>query len=232
MLTPDLRGGNNSCRGDRWGRDDHFIDHDSKPVFRVPRHRSNDRYNLQLSDGWSVSTKKQSAHASTKTRLDFATPQAMAGDLKPPSANYIQPGKRPLSSSSPVIVESSNGTFYVTLGAAGGHRILTTVVQLLLNLLDHHMPPEDALREPRMHDALLPNETSLELGGRGTLGFSNETAAFLQSLGHHISYVEPTKSAAHIILRKFDGTFEAAAEPRHPRSGAGSSQTPREKQEI
>jgi len=135
--------------------------------------------------------------------------------LIPSEPNYIKPGKRPLSSSSPTIIEHSNGTFYATLGAAGGPRIITTVAQILWHLLDRQISPAEALLEARLHDNLSPNGTSLEWPEGAVTGFDNQTAAFLASLGHKISYVRPTKSAAHIVLHRFDGTLEAASEPRH-----------------
>lgn len=81
---------------------------------------------------------------------------------KPSKSNYAKPGKRPLSSMNPVLVDfASNSTFYIALGAAGSSRIITSIVQALWYLLDRHMNLYDALREPRFHEQLTPNQVCI-----------------------------------------------------------------------
>ena len=65
-------------------------------------------------------------------------------------ANAIAGGKRPLSSMSPTIV-LKDGAFFLATGSPGGSRIITTVVQILSNAIDHRMNVADATAAPRVH---------------------------------------------------------------------------------
>ncbi len=129
----------------------------------------------------------------------------------PTPANYIRPGKRSLSSITPVIVEYPNGTLYYVIGAAGGSRIITATIQNLVNVLDRNMTAAEALAEPRMHDQLIPNQASFEYP---PFGFDNETVAYMQGRGHNVTWIFPGVSSAQGIRRLANGTFEAAGEPR------------------
>ncbi|MEO6594305.1 MAG: gamma-glutamyltransferase, partial [Planctomycetota bacterium] len=77
-------------------------------------------------------------------------------------ANAIAPGKRMLSSMTPTIVLEKSGQLRCVLGAPGGGRIITAVLQVLLNLVDHGMGLEDAVRAPRIHHQWLPDEITWE----------------------------------------------------------------------
>jgi len=139
---------------------------------------------------------------------DFSIPGASnAFGYIPSPANFIKPGKRPLSSMAPVIVEFlSNSTLYCAIGGAGGSHIITAVIQGLWNILDRRMNLYSALNIARFHDQLVPNE--LELDYR----YNNQTAAFLEALGHNVTY--SIRSAdLHAIRRLPNGTFEAVGEP-------------------
>jgi gamma-glutamyltranspeptidase / glutathione hydrolase len=145
---------------------------------------------------------------------DFSVPGiSNAFGYVPSPANYIRPGKRPLSSISPTIVEHPNGTLYYIIGAAGGSRIITSTIQNLINVLDRNMTAPQALAYPRIHDQLIPNTVQLEWT------YDNSTAAYLKSLGHNVTWVAPGASGAHGIRRLANGTFEAAGEPRQMNSG-------------
>ena len=124
----------------------------------------------------------------------------------PSPSNYIAPGKRPMSSIAPIMVEFGNGTLYAVLGASGGSRIITTVIQNALNILDYGMSVHDAIKRPRFHDQLLPNLVTFEYG------FDNATTAFMSSRGHNVTWGTVGSSAQGI--RFVDGEFEAAGEPR------------------
>lgn len=80
----------------------------------------------------------------------------------PSEANYISGGKRPLSSTSPFMIEDEQGRVVYSGGAAGGSRIISSNVQHARNMLDYSMGPAEALRHPRLHHQLQPDEVVLE----------------------------------------------------------------------
>lgn len=123
-------------------------------------------------------------------------------------ANYIRPGKRPLSSITPTIVEHANGTFYYAVSAAGGSRIITSVLQNLWHVLDQNMTTAEALAKPRLHDQLVPNQVSFEYA------YDNSTVAFMKARGHNVTWVAPGQSSAQGLRLLEGGVFEAAGEPR------------------
>ncbi len=103
----------------------------------------------------------------------------------PPSVpNYIAGGKRPLSSMTPVVVER-DGRLFVAAGASGGSRIITGVLQTLLQTLRAGRNVLDAVSLPRLHDQLLPVELALEVG------FDAAAAQELVQLGHHVVHKQP-----------------------------------------
>ncbi|KAL0941940.1 gamma-glutamyltranspeptidase [Colletotrichum truncatum] len=145
---------------------------------------------------------------------DFSIPgSSNAFGYIPSPANYIRPGKRPLSSISPVIVEHPDGKLYFVIGAAGGSRIITSTIQNLHNVLDRNLTAAEALAEPRFHDQLSPNVINIEYA------YDNSTVSFLQSLGHNVTRVAPGSSSAQGVRLLPNGTFEAAGEPRQKNSG-------------
>lgn len=79
----------------------------------------------------------------------------------------IEPGKRPLSSSVPVIVENSNIVELIA-GGSGGTKIITEVILVLLNALENNMRLDEAIDCPRIHHQLFPN----------TVFFNNESLIF------------------------------------------------------
>lgn len=131
----------------------------------------------------------------------------------PSVANYIRPGKRPLSSITPVIAESSDGTLFTSIGAAGGSRIISATALALWHVVEHNMTLAEALIYPRMHDQLSPNTVLLEKM------FEDSIAEALEGRGHNVTWVQPGLSAVQGIRRLPDGSFEAASEPRQKNSG-------------
>lgn len=150
---------------------------------------------------------------------DFSIPGVSnAFGYIPSPANFIRPGKRPLSSIAPVLVEHLNSTslvdaFYVAIGAAGGSRIITSTIQNLIHILDGGLTTAEALAKPRIHDQLVPALISFEYD------FDNSTTAFLKSVGANVTWVAPGGSTAQGLRRLPNGTFEAAGEPRQKNSG-------------
>jgi len=141
---------------------------------------------------------------------DFSIPDTVNEfGYKSSPDNYIRGGKRPLSSISPTIVEfAENGTFYFATAAAGGSKIITSVIQSLWHVLDQGMTCEEAVAAPRFHDQLSPNVLQMEYS------YNNETVAFMESVGHNVTRVESIGTDVNVIRRLPNGTFEAAAETR------------------
>ncbi|KAL7813807.1 gamma-glutamyltranspeptidase [Trichoderma gracile] len=132
----------------------------------------------------------------------------------PSPANYIRPGKRPLSSITPIIAAFPNGTLYAAIGAAGGSRIISATAQVLWHVLDGHDDGTlaGALRRARLHDQLMPNTVLLEEM------FDDEVAVGLERRGHNVTWVRPGLSSVQAVRRFTDGVFEAASEPRQKNS--------------
>lgn len=77
-------------------------------------------------------------------------------------ANAIVPGKRMLSSMTPTIVEDPNGRLFMVIGTPGGSTIITTVFQVVMNVIDHGMDMQQAVSAPRFHHQWLPDELRYE----------------------------------------------------------------------
>ena len=78
-------------------------------------------------------------------------------------ANAIGPGKRPLSSMTPTIV-LKDGKLFLVLGSPGGGRIITTVANILMGVVDYGLNIQEAVNAPRFHNQWLPDKTLMELG--------------------------------------------------------------------
>ena len=98
-------------------------------------------------------------------------------------ANEIQPGKTPLSSMSPTIV-FKEGKAWLVLGSPGGSKIITTVLQTLVNRIDYDLPLDQAVALGRFHHQWLPDKLSVEKGV-----FPESSLDTLRKMGHT---VEPT----------------------------------------
>jgi gamma-glutamyltranspeptidase / glutathione hydrolase len=96
-------------------------------------------------------------------------------------ANAIQPGKRPLSSMTPTIL-TRDGKFFMAVGAPGGSRIISAVLQVILNVVDFGMNAQDAVDAPRIHHQWQPDKLYLEPG------ISPDTVALLQSRGYDVDH--------------------------------------------
>ena len=109
-------------------------------------------------------------------------------------ANSIKPAKRPLSSMSPTIVLTPEGEPLMTIGAAGGSRIITTVLQVIISVVDHNLSVQDAINLGRTHSQWIPDVIRYE----GKNKMNTEFNQFLPSL-----------SDKQIIeLEKLDHKFE------------------------
>lgn len=94
-------------------------------------------------------------------------------------ANSVGPSKRPLSSMSPTIV-LKDGKPWLATGSPGGARIITTTLQVLVNMIDFGMNPAEAGSAVRVHDQWLPDELRIERG------LSPDTIALLRAMGHNV----------------------------------------------
>ena len=126
-------------------------------------------------------------------------------------ANEIEPNKRPLSSMTPTIV-FKEGKPYIVLGSPGGSRIITTVLQVILNVLEHKMNISEAVVRPRIHHQWLPDILLVEKG------FSKDTLKLLNGKGHQTKDYR-SMGSVQAILKEGD-YFYGAADPRRPGAGA------------
>jgi gamma-glutamyltranspeptidase / glutathione hydrolase len=124
----------------------------------------------------------------------------VGGDANAPGA-----GKRPLSSMSPTIVFKDGKPFLVT-GSPGGSRIITTVLQVVSNVIDHGMNVAEATEAPRVHHQWLPDELRVERG------LSIDTIRLLQARGHKVE-VRQAMGSTHSIMMTKQG-FEGASDQR------------------
>ncbi|PAF50340.1 gamma-glutamyltransferase [Helicobacter sp. 13S00401-1] len=122
-------------------------------------------------------------------------------------ANEIEPNKRPLSSMTPTIVLKDNKIFMV-VGSPGGSRIITTVLQVISNVIDHHMNISEAIYAPRFHMQWLPDELRVE---KDTL--SPDTKRLLENMGYTISVQAPMGDVNAIMIPE-NGIFYASPDPR------------------
>ncbi|MFG3847041.1 gamma-glutamyltransferase [Escherichia coli] len=122
------------------------------------------------------------------------------------SANAVGPNKRPLSSMSPTIVVKDGKTWLVT-GSPGGSRIITTVLQMVVNSIDYGMNVAEATNAPRFHHQWLPDELRVEKG------FSPDTLKLLEAKGQKVALKEAMGSTQSIMVGP-DGELYGASDPR------------------
>ena len=125
------------------------------------------------------------------------------------SANAIEGGKTPLSSMSPCMV-LRDGKLFLSIGAAGGPRIITGTLQGIVNAVDYGMTPERLVNEPYIH--VITNAQGLEV----EYGISEDTLALLKQKGHHIirNTVDQAMSTMLNSVMMVDGDYYAAGTAR------------------
>ncbi|HGU5841575.1 TPA: gamma-glutamyltransferase [Escherichia coli] len=121
-------------------------------------------------------------------------------------ANAVGPNKRPLSSMSPTIVVKDGKTWLVT-GSPGGSRIITTVLQMVVNSIDYGLNVAEATNAPRFHHQWLPDELRVEKG------FSPDTLKLLEAKGQKVALKEAMGSTQSIMVGP-DGELYGASDPR------------------
>jgi len=127
-------------------------------------------------------------------------------------ANAIMPGKRPLSSMAPTLVER-DGTVLLVLGSPGGSRIITTVLETILNIVDYGMPPQEAVEAPRLHHQSLPDEVAYERAG-----LLPDATKTLTEMGYKL--VEHRPWGAVELIAIANGRFFGVSDPRRPAGAA------------
>lgn len=132
-------------------------------------------------------------------------------------ANSIQPQKRPLSSMTPTIV-LKNGKPYIVIGSPGGSRIITTVLQVILNCLEFDMNIADAINSPRIHHQWLPDKIYIE-----QFALSNDVMKRLMEMGYQFEDANNKFTilglAEGILVDQNKNIFNGAADKR----GAGAA---------
>jgi gamma-glutamyltranspeptidase / glutathione hydrolase len=130
-------------------------------------------------------------------------------------ANAIAPNKRMLSSMTPTIVEK-DGKLLMVVGTPGGSTIITSVFQVILNVLDHQMDMQQAVDALRFHHQWLPDRTVFEEGG-----FSEKTLQRLVERGYLLEKQKNTIGRMDCILVRPDGQLESGADVRSDDTAVG-----------
>ena len=126
-------------------------------------------------------------------------------------ANSIAPGKRPLSSMTPSLV-LKEGKLVLVVGSPGGPTIINTVLQVIVNVVDHGMNVRQAVTEPRIHHQWLPDATQVE-----PYGLSADVSEALRARGHQLAdnprYIG---DAQVVMIDPKSGVRLGASDPRSP----------------
>lgn len=145
--------------------------------------------------------------------LDFTAKVGVANPfgLVQGANNAIAAGKRPLSSMSPVLVLTHDGQPYIATGTPGGSRIISTMLQWLVHVIDDGYNIAQATDAPRMHSQAWPDVLYHEQG------LSPDTLALLRSMGHHLQLSRAMGAVQSVAYRH--GMVSASVDAR--RIGAG-----------
>jgi gamma-glutamyltranspeptidase/glutathione hydrolase len=140
-------------------------------------------YTLNLGYGSGVTAKGTGVLLNNEMD-DFAakpgTPNAFG--LIQGEKNAVAPRKRPLSAMTPTFVLRKDGTLWFAVGSPGGPTIINTVLQVIVNVVDHDMDIQEAIDAPRIHHQWLPDEIVYE-----PFGLSADTARALSTRGHKLT---------------------------------------------
>ena len=128
-------------------------------------------------------------------------------------ANAIEGNKRPLSSMTPTIIFKDDEP-YMVFGSPGGSRIITTVLQVALNVIDHDMNIAQAVHSPRIHHQWLPEVLMIEKG------FGSDTEKLLEQKGYRL-YPSSTMGSIQAIMKE-GNYFYGSADPRRPSAGVAT----------
>lgn len=130
-------------------------------------------------------------------------------------ANAIAPDKRPLSSMTPTLV-MREGKLFMVLGSPGGPRIINTVLQVLMNVVDHGFDIQAAVSAPRVHHQWLPDELVAE-----EASLAKDVEAALRRKGHTIVFRHQIGRANCILIDPDSGMRLGAPDPRSDSAASG-----------
>ena len=122
--------------------------------------------------------------------------------------NLVAAEKRPLSSMTPTIVALNGRPLFAT-GSPGGKTIINTVMQTILNIIDHDFNIAESIEAPRIHHQWLPDSTSIE-----SSGFSPDTLRLYENKGHIIRERSSQGAAMGVYFNREEGLFEGSADSR------------------
>lgn len=202
-----------------------FNELDRDSFLKLPRHESDNTTH------YSVVDKSGNAVAVTTTLNDFFGSRVTAKGLgfllndemddfssKPGvpntygliqgEANAIGPKKRPLSSMTPTIV-LKDGKLFMVLGSPGGSRIITTVANILMGVIDYGLNIQEAVDAPRFHHQWQPDEIRME-----GVGFSPDTERLLATRGHKLNAGGAWSDGECIMIDPQTGERLGASDPR------------------
>ena len=128
-------------------------------------------------------------------------------NLVPNPTNYLRPGKRPQSSTSPLILLDQNDTVVATIGASGAHMIISSVVSTLLKYFVFGYALDEAINEPRFHHQLVPDVVCVQED------FPDEWTEGFEARGHVVECA-PRRLAAVQAIVKEKGKFVAVCDYR------------------
>ncbi|KAL4132607.1 hypothetical protein QTP88_009731 [Uroleucon formosanum] len=148
---------------------------------------------------------------------DFSTPGVTNFYGIPSSpANFIAPGKRPMSSMCPTIITDKNGDFVLGAGAAGGSKITLATAYVSALKLWYNMTLKEVIDKPRIYHQLVPMEVQYEYG---TI---KSVVQKLKDIGHPVSRLKNTiGSAATAIAKSPSGMIETMPDFRRPGNSSG-----------
>ena len=136
-------------------------------------------------------------------------------NARPGTSNSVQPGKRPLSSMTPTIV-LKDGRPFMAVGSPGATRIITTVAQIISNVIDHGMDIQEAINAARMYNM----SGTLSLEGR----IPEEVIKGLEELGHEVDVradLDPYFGGAQCIMMLESGELHGGGDPRRDGQAVG-----------
>jgi gamma-glutamyltranspeptidase/glutathione hydrolase len=128
--------------------------------------------------------------------------------------NLARPQQRMLSSMTPSIV-ARDGRLVAVVGSPGGRTIINTVLQVVLNVVDHGMDIQAAVNAPRLHHQWLPDRIRIEADGT-----TGDAVARLEAMGHAVQMGGRQGLAHSIMIDPDTGERLGAADPRNPDAGA------------